>query len=145
MTRAGETTVPHVDRFTPIALDALARGICVTFRAAGDSMWPAIRDGDVINVAPASAADTRVGDVLLRRVGARLLAHRLVAVTEDADGERWLFLRGDANDGCDAPARDRDIIGRVESVRRSGSTTRVDLRRVAAKARRLFSVMMQPG
>jgi hypothetical protein len=83
--------------------------------------------------------------VLLCRVGSRLLAHRLVAVTEDVAGERWLFLRGDANEHCDAPARDDDVIGRVESVRRAGSTSRVALSAVAAGVRRLFSVIMQPG
>jgi signal peptidase I len=145
MRRAGETAVAHVDRFTPVAVDALAGGLSVTFRAGGDSMRPAIRDGDVIHVAPASAADIRVGDVVLCRVGSRLLAHRLVAVTEDADGERWLHLRGDAKGGCDAPVRDADVIGRVEAVWRDGSTRRVVDRGVVAKARRLFSVIIQPG
>jgi hypothetical protein len=144
MTPAADTTVPSVDRFTPIALDALARGISVTFRAAGDSMWPAIHDGDLINVVPASAEDLRIGDVLLCRSGTRLLAHRLVAITEGA-GDRWLHLRGDAKGGCDAPVRAADVLGRVESVLRGDSTTPCDRQGVAARARRLFSVIMQPG
>jgi hypothetical protein len=124
-----------VDRFTPLAVDALSQRLSVTFRATGDSMRPTIRDGDVIHVAPVPAADLRIGDVLLCRCGSRLLAHRLVAVTERAAGERWLHLRGDAKGGCDAPIRDADVIGRVESVRRAGSTSRIALGGVAARAR----------
>jgi hypothetical protein len=132
---ADTAVAAHVDRFTSIAVDALARGLSVTFRAAGDSMRPTIRDGDAIQVAPVSAATLHVGDVLLCRCGSRLLAHRLVAVTERADGERWLHLRGDAKGGCDAPIRDADVIGRVELVRRAGSTSRIALRGMAARAR----------
>ena len=137
--------VAHVDRFTTLAADALARGITVTFRAHGDSMRPAIRDGDMIQVAPVSAVDLRIGDVLLCRCDSRLLAHRLIAVSERVDGDRWLYLRGDAKGGCDAPLRPADVLGRVEAVRRAGSTTRVDLRSVAATARRLFSVIILPA
>src|SRR5262249_21382736 len=104
-----------------------------------------ICDGDMIVVSPASADDLRIGDVLLCRCDARLLAHRLIAVTESADGDRWLHLRGDAKGGCDAPVRAADVLGRVEAVRHSGSTTRTDLRGAAARARRWFSVIMQPG
>jgi len=145
MINAAVQPVAHVDRFSALAADALGRGITVTFRAHGDSMRPAIRDGDMIVVAPVPAGDLCIGDVLLCRCDSRLLAHRLIAVTESADGDRWLHLRGDAKGGCDAPVRAADVLGRVESVRRSGSSTRVDLRAVTARARRLFSVIIQPG
>jgi hypothetical protein len=144
MSIAGEPAAAPADRFTPIAVDALSRGIGVTFRAVGDSMRPAILDGDVIQVSPASAADIRLGEVLLCRCGSRLLAHRLVAVTEGA-GERWLHLRGDSMGGCDAPVSSADVLGRVESVWRGGVSIEIAPRGVAARVRRLFSVIIQPG
>jgi signal peptidase I len=91
----------------------------VRFRAEGFSMYPAIRDGELITVAPVSAAPIARGDVLLFRTAARLLAHRVVRVaTGGRDGV--LQLRGDAKASCDTPIDAGDVIGRVVAVHRDG-------------------------
>ena len=65
--------------FSTVLLDALAGGLTVRFRAQGGSMYPTIRDGEVITVAPVPTATFNGGDVLLCRCGSRVLAHRVIA------------------------------------------------------------------
>lgn len=118
-----------VPRFTDVVTDLLtasretiaAGGVAVRFRARGDSMYPFIRDGESITVGPASIHDVVRGDVLLCRHAGRILAHRVVSMST-LSGERVLYLRGDAKQGCDAPVREADVIGRVLSVHRHGRT-----------------------
>lgn len=107
--------------FSSVLLEALARGITVVFRAQGGSMYPTIRDGEVITVTPARAEDVVRGDVLLCRSGRRVLAHRVAAVTRE-NGTKYFHLRGDAKGGCDAPVLAADIVGRVVSVDRRRRT-----------------------
>jgi signal peptidase I len=107
--------------FSTVLLDALAGGLTVRFRAQGGSMYPTIRDGEVITVAPVPTATFNGGDVLLCRCGSRVLAHRVIAITRD-DGREYFHLRGDAKGGCDAPVRAADIVGRVISVARRQRT-----------------------
>jgi signal peptidase I len=80
-------------------------------------MYPTIRDGEAVTVAPIRPASVVRGDVVLFRHGRRVLAHRVVAVT-GCGSERVFELRGDAKaaaDGCfDASA----IVGKVVNVRR---------------------------
>ena len=100
---------------------ALPDGVVVQFRAEGSSMYPAIRDGELITVGRVTAADIVRGDVLLCRQSARLLAHRVVEVA--AHGSRHvLWLRGDAKSACDMPIALSDVVAKVLSVTRNGRT-----------------------
>jgi signal peptidase I len=99
--------------------DARPAGIVVRFRADGLSMYPAIRDGELITVGPVDADRIVRGDVLLCRSATRLLAHRVVAIAGHGN-ERVLQLRGDAKGACDAPVAVGDVVGRVLSVSRKG-------------------------
>jgi signal peptidase len=97
--------------------------VMIKFRAAGLSMYPEIRDGELITVAPVAARQISRGDILLCRMPTRLLAHRVVAV---ADGcAPVLQLRGDAKASCDAPIAAADVIGRVVAVHRDGRAVRL--------------------
>ena len=99
--------------------DALTTGALVRFRAEGSSMYPTIRDGEAITVAPVAAADVVRGDVLLCRHGTRVLAHRVVGVTT-CGSERFFALRGDAKTSCDASVGGGGVLGRVIGVQRNG-------------------------
>ena len=105
--------------FHALVEEALAAGTVVRFSAEGTSMDPAIRDGDVITIAPVSSDEVVRGDVLLCRHAARMLAHRLVAITTRG-AERRFHFRGDAVAGCDAPVGADAVVGKVISVRRNG-------------------------
>jgi hypothetical protein len=82
-------------------------------------MYPTIRDGEVVTIAPIAAGDIVRGDVLMCRHSERFLTHRVVAVT-GRDPDRVFHLRGDAKAACDAPVAAVDVVGRVISVGRNG-------------------------
>jgi signal peptidase I len=105
------------------------RGHTFRFRAGGGSMFPFIRDGDILSIVPLSAdRPARLGDVLAFDRGggdyAHLVVHRLVGRT--ASG---YLLRGDAHapghsDGCLPP---NVLLGRVAGVEREGRPVRLGL------------------
>ena len=107
------------DTFGAVIKEALATGTVVRFRAEGISMYPTIRDGEVITVAAVSTEEVVLGDVLLCRHGQRVLAHRVVGMTT-CGTERFFELRGDAKAACDPPVRASAIVGKVVGVRRNG-------------------------
>jgi signal peptidase I len=129
------------DLFAAPIGDAVQSGMLVRFRAEGLSMYPAIRDGELITVGPADIDQVVRGDVLLCRHSTRVLAHRVVTVT-GYGSQRVLQLRGDAKAACDAPVAMRDVIGKVLSVRRNGRTIAVCGRaaRLRHRARTLLRV-----
>jgi signal peptidase I len=126
--------------FHALVEEALAAGTVVRFRAEGTSMYPTIRDGEVITIAPVPSDDVVHGDVLLCRHDVRLLAHRLVAVTTRG-AERQFLCRGDAKAGCDTPVGAAAVVGRVISVYRNGRAAALCGRRARLRhaARRFAS------
>src|SRR5581483_7339738 len=85
-------------------------GLNVRFRAHGNSMYPAICDGDIVHVAPASADKLKKGDIVLFTDANVVRAHRLIA----ADSAHDVYVtRGDAGEQSDAPIQSCQIIGKV--------------------------------
>jgi signal peptidase I len=111
--------VRHSEIFGAVIEDALTKGTSVRFRAEGISMYPTIRDGEAITVAPVARDDVVSGDVLLCRHGRRVLAHRVVGVTR-CGSERFFELRGDAKGSSDPPVAGNAVVGRVIGVSRNG-------------------------
>jgi hypothetical protein len=120
--------------FAAVVDGLLEEGLSVRFRAGGRSMLPTLRDGEVVTVAPASAADVAVGDVLLCATARGPLAHRLVSVAHaraaaaGAASTLRLTLRGDASLECDAPVTAAQVRGKVVSVERDGRSLSLALR-----------------
>jgi fructose-1,6-bisphosphatase/inositol monophosphatase family enzyme len=108
------------DAVLNIASELLARGCNVRFKAAGCSMHPTIADGETVILAAIQPIDLRAGDVVVARVGSRLVAHRIVSVTPEAPAPVRVVLRGDAAASCDPPVRPEDVLARVVAVDRSG-------------------------
>ena len=72
------------------------------------SMEPTIHTGSVAIDEPVASADVGVGDIItFARPDGTYVTHRVVRL-EDADGQRWLVTKGDANGVEDA--------GRVAAV-----------------------------
>jgi hypothetical protein len=119
--------------------DVLSRGLPFRFCARGGSMFPIIRDGDIISVVPFAARPPAVGDIIafLHPTGERLIVHRLVGKTSTA-----YLLQGDnhtpaQSDGwLPMPA----LLGRVSHIERKGRLVRLGLgseRRIIALASRI--------
>jgi signal peptidase I len=102
--------------FAAVCSSLLRSGESVRFRATGRSMVPAIRDGDVLTVAPASPGESRVGDVVLYAGAWGLLAHRVVACL----GDGQVHVRGDAIGSEDERVTPDRILGHVVELHRNG-------------------------
>jgi hypothetical protein len=89
-------------------------------------MAPALRDGDLVTVAPVRAEDVRAGDILLYAAARGLTAHRVLG---RLPGERPAFrTRGDAPGSPEEEVEASRVLGRVEALRRNGRERRVSLR-----------------
>lgn len=114
--------------------DVLGRGKPFRFEARGSSMYPAVRDGDVVTVAPLADDGPRTGDVVAF-VHAATGGVRLHRVVGTAAG-RYL-VKGDnalASDG----ALDREaLLGLVVGVERGGRALRLAAPLLAAATARL--------
>ncbi len=97
----------------------LARGLRVRVRVTGGSMFPAIRSGDVVTLAPVPDGAAGPGDVvLIRDASNRLVLHRVIAAGLREDGRPWVCTRGDSAAGEDLPVAGDRVLGRAESVTR---------------------------
>ncbi|MFH2100060.1 MAG: signal peptidase I [Pseudomonadota bacterium] len=96
-----------------------AQGLRVRVRVTGGSMFPAIRSGDVVTLAPLDPGSARPGDVVLfRDVSDRLVLHRVLETGTRPDGEPWVRTRGDSAAGEDLPVSGDRVLGRTEAVER---------------------------
>jgi SOS-response transcriptional repressor LexA len=96
--------------FRTLSRSLLKGGFAIRFRARGRSMFPAISDGDVLEVQP--ALSSRPGDVvLLESDDDGVRAHRVI----DLDAQS-VITRGDACVEPDAVSHSSAVLGRVSSV-----------------------------
>ena len=104
--------------FCALAREMLGQDLMVRYRAAGSSMYPLLRHGDVLQIWPVEVDEVQIGDVILSEsVSGSLLAHRLVHKINE--GQRVaLVTRGDALSYEDTPRGSHDLLGRVECVER---------------------------
>ena len=105
-----------------LTAELLSRGTTVRFRPSGRSMYPSIREGELITVEPVAPRDVKLADIVLYRSERGLIAHRVVgsSPTQSSVLSPHYFLRGDASLSCDQPVGAEQILGRVVGVERDG-------------------------
>lgn len=91
-----------------VARAQLAAGRPLRARAAGQSMWPFVREGEELVVWPI-AGGPEVGDVVLVVLGGELVLHRVVRVRRGGG----VVTKGDAELGVDPPIDAGDVLGRL--------------------------------
>ncbi len=97
---------------------ALAKGAQFRFCAKGLSMYPFIKDGDLITISPLSDAPLRPGDIVafVRLRTGKLVVHRVIRRMGD-----FFFIKGDNNTPGDGEIVPRaKILGCVTKVERNG-------------------------
>jgi hypothetical protein len=88
------------------------------FMAYGSSMFPFIRDQDILTIAPLPATGLVPGDVVAFEISdhQKLIIHRIVQC-----GTASFILRGDNRKGSDGSIPIENILGIVTRVERNGS------------------------
>ena len=112
--------------FAELSGEILLGGNRLRFRARGGSMYPLIRDGDILEVEPVDASAIKAGDVVFCRTArGRALAHRVIKKrTEEC--VVILVTKGDRAADFDQPISAKDVLGRVASIERAGRNIRLD-------------------
>ncbi|MDX1707532.1 MAG: S26 family signal peptidase [Desulfobacterales bacterium] len=152
--------------FPELISNLLTDGHQIKFRAPGDSMYPTIRNGDIIIVKPIKTGAITPGDILLYRHQSGVAAHRVIRIckrSEDhsrsapknsqncsSSARLYFILRGDAAVVFDRAVTADQILGKVTAVDRDGlgidpyslkATICFKARRMAARLKR--SVLFQ--
>jgi len=120
--------------FTDIAAGLLRQGYGVRFYAKGLSMYPTIKDGEMITVEPVVASQVKRGNILLYHNGRSMVAHRVVRLgrkkallnTQNSSLGNFFILSGDACSTCDEPVEADGVLGKVVSVERNGTLIALD-------------------
>jgi signal peptidase I len=111
------------------------KGGALCFKARGSSMYPFIRDGDILAIQPVKVNDLRTGDILsFKSTAQKVVAHRLVQ-KHFRKGDIFLRTRGDAAMEPDDLITENQIIGRVSKIKRGHKVILIN-----HKFRRLMSV-----
>ncbi len=64
-----------------LTTELLRQGTTVRFRPSGRSMYPSIREGELVTVEPVVASDVTLGDIVLYRSEMGVIAHRVIQVS----------------------------------------------------------------
>ncbi len=108
----------------PLLKAAIERGQRVKLTVNGRSMFPFIRDGDIVELAPAAETVVKPGSIVLAQLpDEHYPLHRIVSKLDDTS---WL-LRGDCRKDPDGPVTREDIIGIVTHIKRNGHRVRFAL------------------
>lgn len=116
----------------------MEKGRPFRFTAPGSSMFPFIRDLDIITIAPLSGSCLSLGDVvafILPDTG-NLVVHRIVKREPNA-----FLIRGDNRAGPDGLVPRANILGTIIRVERNGRNITAGL----GGERRLIAVMSRYG
>jgi len=90
-----------------------------SFRVASWSMFPTLRKGDLLTIAPATSSQLRIGDLILFHRQGQLICHRLVALHETRPVPRFI-TKGDAATKSDDPIGSDQVLGKVVGIRTTG-------------------------
>lgn len=100
------------------------RGCPIKFRVNGISMFPFIRDNDLITIVPTVSNKVSTGDVIahMERETAALLVHRVIRRQKEI-----FYIKGDNLGLPDAPVSGKDILGKIAAIDRNGRPVRFSL------------------
>ncbi len=112
--------------FADLSTEILAKGFSFSFKAHGSSMFPFIRDGDILTVQTTETKSLCVGDVVFfRSITNKLTAHRFIGGTE-LPHTRLLKVRGDAHFRQYEKIDEKQILGRIIRIRRGDRVISLD-------------------
>ena len=111
-------SVYYPDTIIETALDLLeASDGPFWIHAKGKSMQPLVRNGDRLQVEPCRDLP-QLGDILIFRHGNGLVAHRLLCLSHNPQGEIVCLAQGDYALSPDPPIGIKEVAGRAITLRR---------------------------
>lgn len=109
-----------------ISNEVLERGGLFCFKAHGSSMYPFIRDGDILTVQPIEIETLTIGDVAFyRSAWDRVIVHRIVE-KKITNGQCVLIMRGDSGLNTNEHVPVDQVLGRVMSIQRGQKIIQLD-------------------
>jgi signal peptidase len=109
-----------------ISNEVLVRGGLFCFKAHGSSMYPFIRDGDILTIQPVEIETLAIGDVAFyRSTWDRVIAHRVVE-KKFKNGQCVLTMRGDSGLNTNELVQADHVLGRVMSIQRGEKVIHLD-------------------
>ncbi len=111
--------------FSELCNRILSQGSRLRFQARGYCMRPFIKDGDILEVAPASGWEVRVGDVILyHTLGGKTVVHRVVK--KYAEEAVVLLTKGDSMLSVDQRICADQVLGKVVVIEGRQRRLRLD-------------------
>lgn len=112
-------------QFINLSQDVLRRGGIFRFKARGWSMFPAIRNGDILNIEPVGKNEIRLGDIIFFRTNNKnVVVHRIIKKSLSND-RQFLIVRGDFSKGCEGVFLE-NVLGRLKSIERNSKIIHLD-------------------
>jgi signal peptidase I len=87
----------------------------VRLRLRGDSMWPTVPAGSLVEVEPIGPAGIRLGDIVVWQCEGSLIAHRVVQRHRDG-ATLWLVTKGDNASAADQRLHSAAVLGYLVAV-----------------------------
>ncbi len=104
-------------------IDLLREGYVIRSWAVGESMFPCIKQGDLLVVHPIALEEAAIGEIVaFRKVESHsvLTTHRVVQKGKER-GQRYIITQGDRNPYRDFPlVSSQEVLGKVVGIERNG-------------------------
>lgn len=112
--------ISDISEFLDLNKDIFSRGESVRFRVRGGSMYPFIRDGDIVEVEPVDGKIIGEGDVIFyHTAGERMSIHRVLKKIY-RDDMTIFMTKGDSIPGFRENVIAENVLGRVSAIERGG-------------------------
>jgi signal peptidase I len=97
----------------------LSKGFSIRFKAKGFSMFPVIKDGDIITVSPFPGVSIRSGNIIafIHPQTEKLVVHRLIETKENG-----FLTKGDNSLETDGDIPGTYILGKVTRIEKKGKS-----------------------
>ena len=96
---------------------AFIGGLREIFRVEGDSMYPTLKEGDMVLINPHAALE--IGDIVVARHPFKKSVNIIKRIVEILPGERYFLLSDNPEEGSDSRSfgaiNAKDIIGKAEA------------------------------